>query len=157
MAKRTYSTDSIEVYWNSELCIHSGRCLKALPQVFDTRVRPWVNVEAASADEIGAAIDTCPTGALMYARTDGAPGEALPPVTTIVPKPNGPNYVRGSLEVRDAQGETFLVGPRAALCRCGASENQPFCDRSHVRIRFRDTPRVVAPERAEAESPDDGV
>lgn len=153
MVKRTYTTASIEVHWNSKLCIHSAHCLEALPRVFDTRVRPWVNVTAATADEIAAAIETCPTGALTYSRADGAPGEAMPPVTTVVPMPNGPNYVRGSLEVKDADGETSLVGPRAALCRCGASENQPFCDRSHVRIRFRDNPKVVAPDRGDADAP----
>jgi CDGSH-type Zn-finger protein len=26
---------------------------------------------------------------------------------------------------------------RVALCRCGASDNKPFCDNSHLRINFR--------------------
>ncbi len=155
MVQRDYASDAIVVHWNSELCIHTARCLQALPGVFDTSARPWIDVGNASADDIAAAIEQCPSGALTYTRTDGRPGEQRDRVTTVLPLPNGPLLVRGSLEVRDVDGETFLAGPRASLCRCGASQNQPFCDRSHVRIRFRDNPRVVGEERANAQSPDD--
>lgn len=154
MAKRSYESESIVVIWNSELCIHTAKCLKALPEVFDNKARPWVNVEAADADAIARAVESCPTAALTYERRDGAPGEVPDGVTTVVPRPNGPLLVRGSLEVQDVAGDVFLVSPRAALCRCGASQNQPFCDRSHVRVRFRDNPRAVSADRADAESPE---
>lgn len=155
MTERSYEGDAIVVHWNSELCIHTARCLRALPEVFDNQARPWVTVGAAGADEIARAVQQCPTAALTYTRTDGAAGEATPDVTTVTPLPNGPLLVRGALEVKDVDGATFLTSPRAALCRCGASQNQPFCDRSHVRTRFRDNPRVVPEERAAAECPDD--
>lgn len=48
----------------------------------------------------------------------------------------GPLYLRGEIELTDARGETTAIGPRAALCRCGASENKPFCDLSHRTIGF---------------------
>jgi len=37
-----------------------------LPDVFNPRKRPWVNLQAASTDEIKKTIDTCPSGALAY-------------------------------------------------------------------------------------------
>lgn len=153
MAERTYESESIAVHWNSTLCIHSARCLKALPEVFDAKARPWVRIEAADADAIARAVEQCPTAALTYTRLDGAAGETAPETTTVVPRPNGPLLLRGRLEVNDVDGETFLVGPRAALCRCGASQNQPFCDLSHKRIGFEDNPRVVSPTRSDAENP----
>ena len=153
MAKRTYTTDAIEVLWNSERCVHTGICLKTLPEVFDTSRRPWVTVDAAEADAIAAAIERCPSGALAYRRLDGRSGEVPPAETTIVPWPNGPLYVRGSVEVRDRRGELFAAGTRMALCRCGHSQNQPFCDLSHREAGFKNNPRVIPPRRETAQSP----
>lgn len=155
MAKREYDGEGITVHWNSELCIHTGICLKDLPQVFDNEARPWVAVENANAEEIAQVVEGCPSGALTYTRTDGEPGEQSPAQTTVIPVPNGPLRVRGELEVRDARGNLFKAGPRFTLCRCGASQNQPFCDLSHRDIRFRNNPRAIAESREAAESPKD--
>jgi uncharacterized Fe-S cluster protein YjdI/CDGSH-type Zn-finger protein len=155
MVKRSYRTDEIVVHWNSELCIHTAICLNTLPGVFDVQARPWVTADAAGADEIAYAIERCPTGALTYERTDGAPGEEAPAETTIIPWPNGPLMVRGNVEIRDAKGKLFTAGPRFTLCRCGASKNQPFCDLSHRMIGFLNNPRVVSADRDTAESPQD--
>lgn len=72
MATRDYEGDGIVVHWRSEQCIHSGRCVAGSPAVFDAKATPWVRPEGATADEIAATIDTCPSGALSYTRTDGA-------------------------------------------------------------------------------------
>lgn len=74
MATRSYEGDGIIVHWDSELCFHSGRCTAGLPSVFDRGRRPWVEPLAASADAITDLVDTCPSGALRYTRTDGAAG-----------------------------------------------------------------------------------
>ena len=54
---------------------------------------------------------------------------------------NGPLIVRGDFEIVDAQGAAFGLGGRKqlGLCRCGASENKPFCDGSHNQIEFSST------------------
>lgn len=49
---------------------------------------------------------------------------------------NGPLIVKGPMELIDGGGETVATGTRAALCRCGASENKPFCDGAHNRVGF---------------------
>ncbi len=149
---REYRTDHIAVKWDPTRCIHSGLCLQGLPAVFDVEARPWVDLSAADADEVARVIERCPSGALRYERLDGEPGEQPDEVTTITPRANGPLAVRGNVEVRDARGELFDAGPRLALCRCGASKNQPFCDMSHVEAGFRDAPRV---RRRVVESPKD--
>ena len=62
--KRNYKRVELTVYWDSDLCIHCGNCVKGLPQVFDTTKRPWVNVQGASAQEIKDQVLQCPSGAL---------------------------------------------------------------------------------------------
>lgn len=73
MATREYVGDGIVVYWDSDRCFHSERCVAGLPTVFDRGARPWVQPTAATAAAVAAVIDTCPSGALSYSRTDGAP------------------------------------------------------------------------------------
>jgi uncharacterized Fe-S cluster protein YjdI/CDGSH-type Zn-finger protein len=135
---RTYEAERIRVLWDASRCIHSANCLSALPEVFDTRRRPWVDVTAAGAEEIAAAVRTCPTGALRYEGVGGFPNEVPESPTVVAVRPNGPLFVRGRVEVRDARGRVLAEEHRLALCRCGASGNKPFCDNSHRRIRFRD-------------------
>jgi CDGSH-type Zn-finger protein/uncharacterized Fe-S cluster protein YjdI len=133
---RTYAGDAIEVLWEPRLCIHVRNCVSRLPRVFDPEARPWVVVDAADADAVAAAIESCPTGALHYRRLDGGREEQQPAETTVEPRPNGPLFVRGSVRIVDGDGRLIREDTRVALCRCGASENKPFCDGSHRRIGF---------------------
>lgn len=73
MTRREYEGSGITVHWDSERCIHSGLCVLGLPDVFDVSARPWVDVQGAPPDDIARVIDTCPSGALSYTRTDGVP------------------------------------------------------------------------------------
>ena len=102
--------------------------------------RPWVVVDAADADAVAAAIESCPTGALHYRRVDGGREEQQPAETTVEPRPNGPLFVRGAVRIVDPDGHLIREVTRVALCRCGASENKPFCDGSHLRIGFTTAP-----------------
>src|SRR5205085_4917943 len=65
---KEYSTDEIVVEWEPRLCSHSQKCVRSLPQVFDDGRRPWVEGDAASADEVEAAVALCPSGALRTRR-----------------------------------------------------------------------------------------
>jgi len=47
-------------------------------------------------------------------------------------KPNGPIYAKGKLKIIDSKGNVQEV-EEAYLCRCGRSQNKPFCDGSHKR------------------------
>jgi len=132
---REYATDEIVVEWEPRLCYHSRNCVRSLPQVFDEQARPWVKVDAASADEIEAAVALCPSGALHTRR----PGTAKrrPAVADIRASENGPLLLRGDIRVLDAEGNVLYEGDRAALCRCGGSANKPFCDGTHAKNGFR--------------------
>jgi CDGSH-type Zn-finger protein len=53
--------------------------------------------------------------------------------------PNGPYRVKGPITITDAQGKETLVEDerKVSLCRCGQSENKPFCDGTHGRVGFQ--------------------
>jgi CDGSH-type Zn-finger protein/uncharacterized Fe-S cluster protein YjdI len=50
--------------------------------------------------------------------------------------PNGPLLLSGSFEIVSAAGQATWRGTKAALCRCGASKNKPFCDGAHKSLGF---------------------
>lgn len=62
---------------------------------------------------------------------------------------NGPYLVSGAVELLDADGNAHPTDKDTmALCRCGASENKPFCDGTHSKIGFAAAEAAV-PESAE--------
>ena len=135
--RRVYANDAIEVHWEPRLCIHTRNCVRQLGEVFDPGRRPWVDVDAAAPDAIAATVLTCPTGALHFRRRDGGAQEDAPEEATFEAQSNGPLFVRGRVRVVDADEHLIREDTRLALCRCGASQNKPFCDGSHRRVRFR--------------------
>jgi uncharacterized Fe-S cluster protein YjdI/CDGSH-type Zn-finger protein len=135
MATRDYEHDGLTVHWDSSRCIHVGACLQRGDGAFDSTRRPWVDLTLTDHDTVVDAVEACPTGALTWSATDGT-AETPPPTTTMVPLRGGPMVVRGDIAVVDREGRTIATGPRAALCRCSNSGNQPFCDNSHRTAGF---------------------
>ena len=136
MTRRVYRGTDFEVSFDLDQCIHIGECLRRLPATFALDRRPWVSPDEASADDVAAAVERCPSGALQYRRLDGGPDERGPEPASVTILRNGPLLVRGRIAVRREDG-TVEVMPRATLCRCGSSANKPFCDNTHLRIGFR--------------------
>ena len=66
--------------------------------------------------------------------------------TRITVMNNGSLRVEGDFEIVDMNGNVFgLAGrTRVALCRCGQSQDKPFCDSSHKHHGFQS--EVVARE-----------
>ncbi len=62
----------------------------------------------------------------------GEPGEPL----SLIPHEDGPLEARGALELTSGTGHRIHRGTRAFLCRCGQSQNKPFCDGSHKTAGF---------------------
>ena len=59
--------------------------------------------------------------------------------TKITATSNGPLRIEGDFEILDPTGKAFGLAGRTmvSLCRCGHSENKPFCDGSHKRVGFQ--------------------
>lgn len=138
-----YRGDGIVVRYLLRRCIHAAECVRGLPAVFDPRRRPWIDAKLAQADAIAEVVTRCPTGALHYERSDGGAAEVPDKTNSVLPTPGGPLYVRGDLEILSGGGELLLRETRVALCRCGQSANKPFCDNSHLRVKFGDSGRVT--------------
>ncbi len=143
---RTYTGSDIEISFDMSRCIHARNCFLKLPEVFDPSRRPWVDPDAAPAEDIAAMIRTCPSGALTFAHKNGAK-ETPPKLNRVAVLENGPLSVHGDIDIG---GEPQT---RATLCRCGQTKNPPYCDYSHVDAGFEATgePKPEAKEEADLE------
>ena len=62
--KINYSNDEITVVWKPEYCQHSQRCFTQLPEVFNPRLKKWIDANGASSEKIIEQVKKCPSGAL---------------------------------------------------------------------------------------------
>jgi putative redox protein len=61
-----YTNGEITVVWKSEFCQHSTRCFTQLPEVFNPKVRKWVDANGAPSERIIEQVKKCPSGALTF-------------------------------------------------------------------------------------------
>lgn len=78
----------------------------------------------------------CPSGRLTVVDADGSMIEPkLDQEIGVVEDPindcRGPLWVKGGIHIEGAKGEKYETRNRVTLCRCGESQNQPFCDGQH--------------------------
>jgi len=57
----------------------------------------------------------------------------------ITPLKDGPLHLKGNLEICSGTGKTINRTQETWLCRCGASQNKPYCDGTHRKIGFQST------------------
>ena len=57
---------ALQVSWNKNVCIHSGNCVKTLPQVFKVENGKFViDPSGADDDKVRATVAACPSKALQ--------------------------------------------------------------------------------------------
>lgn len=61
---KEYSNGEITILWEPAKCIHSGVCVKTLPNVYKPKEKPWITMENASSKELINQVALCPSGAL---------------------------------------------------------------------------------------------
>src|SRR5207247_970196 len=139
----------------------------AVARFCDARGSVWALVredDPESSALVQRAVARCPSGRLVvWPKEAAAPSPdgdgdrgagraalepALEPSIALVEDPqtgvSGPIWVRGGIPVLSGDGSTYEIRNRVTLCRCGASRNKPFCDGSHVRVRFTADRRPAA-------------
>jgi uncharacterized Fe-S cluster protein YjdI len=122
---KRYTAPAITVYYDRARCRHYAECVHGLPQVFDATRRPWIRADLADAETVAEVVRRCPTGALHYRIASCDPERPSAP-TVVRRDPAGPLLLRGELLLETPEGP--LQETRAALCGCGGSGEQPFCD-----------------------------
>ena len=132
--------ESVTIMFEAKRCIHARFCVLQQPAVFKANVSgPWLAPdEASSVEALVAVAQACPSGAIQYVRQDGGRAEEPPTVNLIQIRENGPLALRA-----DIQLDNSPIGYRATLCRCGKSNNKPFCDGAHLAANFSATGEPV--------------
>jgi uncharacterized Fe-S cluster protein YjdI len=137
--KKTYSNEDITVIWKPDVCIHSTKCWKASLEIFNPKRRPWIEISAGTSDEIIKIVDDCPSRALSYERNDRMSeqkAQSQQSQTTVKVNKGGPYLVKGKFVFVGTDGKEEIKEGSVALCRCGGSNNKPFCDGTHRKIGF---------------------
>ena len=120
-------TDDESLCAGYAFCDSHGGVWREIAQAADPAVRQRVERQVAH----------CPSGRLQFTSGAAETPVETPYPPTIATIPNGPLWVLGGIPVEMADGFAYEVRNRQLLCRCGASQNKPFCDGSHRDANFQ--------------------
>ena len=121
-------TDAESLCAFARFCDPKGRIWNLVKQSDDPEARRLTEYEAAH----------CPAGRLVV--WDKKTGKAIEPkfkpslglIEDTDKKVSGPIWVKGGIPVISADSKAYEVRNRVTLCRCGSSNNKPFCDGAHA-------------------------
>jgi uncharacterized Fe-S cluster protein YjdI len=137
----TYPNKDITVVWKPDVCIHSRICWKELNEVFKPKERPWIQMDGSTTERIIEQVRKCPSGALSYFVNEERavhqdPVAEAAHITEIVVSANGPYIIKTECLLKHSDGREEIKTGATALCRCGNSQNKPYCDGSHAGAGF---------------------
>lgn len=147
-ADRTPYSERVEAFDGPELeLLDDNRC--AFARLCHRHgIDDWNLTEQAETDdekkEAIAGAWHCPTGRLeSHDRETGKIYEQeFDPSIIVLEDPlrncSAPYFVRGGVELIGEDGFVYEKRNRYSLCRCGQSQNKPFCDAMHVSTEFDD-------------------
>ena len=148
--KKEYSNGEINITWEPEKCIHAKKCWKEMSSVFKPLKRPWIDANGGTTEEIINQIHKCPSGALGYYETtkQNTMSEETTESTMVKLKvnKNASLKITGTVEIELPDGSTEVKEGRFTICRCGLSENKPFCDGAHKGTGFDSNWDIEKPE-----------
>ncbi|MFI7603453.1 CDGSH iron-sulfur domain-containing protein [Actinoplanes sp. NPDC049681] len=131
---------------NRGTCAHSGFCTDRLPSVFRLGEEPFVLPSGGRLDELTNAVRACPSGALSMALSGDEESRDVvdqdrPPAIEV--SKDGPYRVTGGIALTERDGTPVARNEGASyehfsLCRCGKSQNKPFCSGMHWYADFHD-------------------
>ena len=136
---KEYSNGEITIVWQPKKCIHSAVCKHGLIEVFNPQARPWINIHGANSERISEQVKKCPSGALSIKEEINHENKMENSITntSVSVIKNGPLMVKGTVTIKHKDGSEETKND-AFLCRCGQSENKPFCDGANKKCGFKD-------------------
>ena len=147
-ASREPLLENAETYEGETMILSDNRKYCAFARFCDAKGQIWNLVESAETDEERRLVEResghCPAGRLIVRdRETGQPYEpAFAPSIGIIEDPeikvSGPIWVKGGIRIESSDGTGYEIRNRVTLCRCGVSENKPFCDGTHASMKFHD-------------------
>jgi CDGSH-type Zn-finger protein len=137
--RKNYVGKEITIHDNRKICSHAAECVNNLPSVFKFNTRPWINPDAADKQQIINTIKKCPSGALGYS-IDDIEYKDQERMSMVTVSKDGPYIITGGIDLigDNIQFAEGFSKEHYTLCRCGASNNRPFCDGMHITINFKD-------------------
>ncbi len=144
-----YPGEQVTIFDNRGICQHSGLCTDRLPTAFRTSQEPFVAPSGGRMDELVRAVRDCPSGALSLAFDRVEARDLVDRHGTreqaIEITQDGPYRVTGGLPLAGVPRAAGSSREHYALCRCGHSQNKPFCSGMHWYVDFRDPARPAEP------------
>ena len=138
---KKYTNGEVTVVWKPNTCVHSTICWKGatgLGNVFNPAEVPWIKMEGSTTERIVEQIKKCPSGALtFYYNNQAEIIEDIKAESIVEPVENGPLLVYGNITVKDKSGKEEHKNKVTAFCRCGQSNNKPYCDGTHTKVGFK--------------------
>ena len=157
--RENYVGKEIVIHDNRGICSHAGVCTSGLPSVWRTGVEPWIDADGDDPAKITNIIEKCPSGALSYSvagfehrgqdrepaiqvskdgpfSVHGMTTEKDRKRPSIECTENGPYLVKELENLTNSRGDEIPTKTVTALCRCGSSDNKPFCDGTHAKFGF---------------------
>lgn len=134
----SYRGKEITIHDNRGVCSHDKTCIRELPSVFKEFETRWIDPDAAPKEKIIDICNRCPSGALSYS-INGKKYQDLnrPPAIKIAK--DGPLEIQGHIMLEDDLNAIPEIKEHYTLCRCGQTENTPFCSGVHLQIDFCDS------------------
>ncbi len=129
-----------------DLMLTDVESLCAFARFCDPHGKVWAQVARSDHPKIRAMflrqVNDCPSGRLAaWDKATQKPVERQLPVSIgLIEDPqekcSGPIWLRGGMTLVAADGFEYETRNRVTVCRCGQSQNKPFCDGTHAAIKF---------------------
>jgi CDGSH-type Zn-finger protein len=137
--------DAAEAIEGPNLTLLDNERYCAFARFCDAKGRVWNLVRTGSKKTDEQAVkeaNLCPAGRLIMLDSKGNVIEdKLPQSIGVIEdselKISGPLWIRGGIRVESADGKSYEVRMKQTLCRCGASDNKPFCKGAHASMKFK--------------------
>jgi len=129
-----YDGKQINIIFNRSICAGAGTCVRNYPNIYKNASENWIFPDEDSLEVAIKSVEQCPSGALSYEIKGQSVQEKYKGIKMSV-VPRGPLNIKGKVSLDASKWSTNANKEKYSLCRCGASDNKPFCDYTHASLK----------------------